>query len=141
MVYILYVFTCKENKLWILKIYRITNPSTSFKWFSSFNQSVKWLFSFQLCCITCKERLVTANQTSWSLSVGYIPIGKPRVSPLRFLHEGTESAEVATSGIHTNTNTNVFISNQGPIKGKIITMIKYMDTLCNVYTPYNVTIK
>ena len=23
-----------------------------------------------------------------------------------------------------NTNTNVFISNQGPIKGKIITMIK-----------------
>jgi hypothetical protein len=75
------------------------------------------------------------------VSVGYIPIGKPRVSPLRFLHEGTESAEVATSGIHTNTNTNVFISNQGPIKGKIITMIKYMDTLCNVYTPYNVTIK
>jgi hypothetical protein len=24
----------------------------------------------------------------------------------------------------------VFISNQGPIKGKIITMIKYMDTMC-----------
>ena len=31
-------------------------------------------------------------------------------------------------------NTNVFISNQGPIKGKIITMIKYMGTMCNVYT-------
>ena len=25
------------------------------------------------------------------------PIGKPRVNPLRFLDEGTESAEVATS--------------------------------------------
>ena len=34
-------------------------------------------------------------------------------------------------------NTNVFISNQGPIKGKIITMIKYMGTMCNVYTQYN----
>jgi hypothetical protein len=38
-------------------------------------------------------------------------------------------------------NTNVFISNQGPIKGKIITMIKYMGTMCNVYTQYGVTIK
>ena len=38
-------------------------------------------------------------------------------------------------------NINVFISNQGPIKGKIITMIKYMDTMCNVDTQYNVTIK
>ena len=36
--------------------------------------------------------------------------------------------------VYTNTNTNVFISNQGPIKGKIITMIKYMGTMCNVYT-------
>jgi hypothetical protein len=35
--------------------------------------------------------------------------------------------------------TNVFISNQGPIKGKVITMIKYMNTMCNVYTQYNVT--
>ena len=43
--------------------------------------------------------------------------------------------------LYTNTNTNVFISNQGPIKGKIITMIKYMGTMCNVYTQYNVTIK
>ena len=34
--------------------------------------------------------------------------------------------------------TNVFISNQGPIKGKVITMIKYMNTMCNVYTKYNV---
>jgi hypothetical protein len=34
-----------------------------------------------------------------------------------------------------------FISNQGPSKGKIITMIKYMGTMCNVYTQYNVTIK
>ena len=38
-------------------------------------------------------------------------------------------------------NTNVFISNQGPIKGNIITMIKYMGTMCNVYTQYNVTIQ
>ena len=38
-------------------------------------------------------------------------------------------------------NTNVFISNQGPIKGKIITMIKYMGTMCNVYTQCGVTIK
>jgi hypothetical protein len=43
--------------------------------------------------------------------------------------------------LYTNTNTNVFISNQGPIKGKIITMIKYMGKMCNVYTQYNVTIK
>jgi hypothetical protein len=43
---------------------------------------------------------------------------------------------------YRNTNyTNGFISNQGPIKGKIITMIKYMDTMCNVYTQYNLTIK
>ena len=40
-----------------------------------------------------------------------------------------------------NKYTNVLISNQGPIKGKIITMIKYMDLMCNVYTQYNVTIK
>ena len=39
--------------------------------------------------------------------------------------------------VYTNTNTNVFISNQGPIKGKIITMIKYMGTMCNVYTQYD----
>jgi hypothetical protein len=41
----------------------------------------------------------------------------------------------------TNTNTNVLISNQGPIKGKIITMINYIGTMCNVYTQYNVAIK
>ena len=29
---------------------------------------------------------------------------KPRVSPLRFLNEGTESAEVATSGSATMTD-------------------------------------
>ena len=44
-------------------------------------------------------------------------------------------------GYSTNTNTNVLISNQGPIKGKIITMINYIGTMCNVYTQYNVTIK
>ena len=34
-------------------------------------------------------------------------------------------------------NINVFISNQGPIKGKIITMIKYMGTMCNVQYTHN----
>ena len=34
------------------------------------------------------------------------PIGKPRVSPLRFLNAGTESAEVATSEKSRDLNRN-----------------------------------
>ena len=38
-------------------------------------------------------------------------------------------------------NTNVFISNQGLIKGNIITTIKYMGTMCNVYTQLYMSIQ
>ena len=45
----------------------------------------------------CVVRFFYGPSLSWSEFI-MVPIGKPRMSPLRFLNdEGTESAEVATS--------------------------------------------
>ena len=66
--------------------------------------------------------------------MGVLPIGKPRVSPLRFFNdEGTESAEVAMSGGTTKLrNKNETKRNEMKRKMKKRNETKYHKTKRNI---------